>query len=61
MQDDKDDLTGMRNNNRIPTFIEERAPTPLGGMQFHWGKWLCSIVSVRNDSLMETKKFSDTS
>jgi len=34
MQDDKDDLTGTRNNNRIRTFIEERAPTPLGECSF---------------------------
>jgi len=61
MEDDADDLTGTRNNNMIPTFIEERAPTPLEGMQFHWGKWLCTIISVRNDGLMETKLFSDTS
>ncbi len=30
MQDDKDDLTGDRNNNRIPSSLKKRDPTPLG-------------------------------
>jgi len=30
MQDGKDDLTGRRNHNGIPKFVEERDPTPLG-------------------------------
>jgi len=34
MQDDKDDLTRTRNNNRIPKIVEERDLTPLGGSSF---------------------------
>ena len=34
MQDDKDDLNGMRNNNRSPKFVEERDPTLLGDCSF---------------------------
>ncbi|KEH37830.1 hypothetical protein MTR_2g049355 [Medicago truncatula] len=32
--DDIDGLTGMRNNNGIPEFAEERDPTPLGECSF---------------------------
>jgi len=38
MQDNKYDLTGTKNNNGIPKFVEERAPTPLGD----------SVVSLGN-------------
>jgi len=38
MQDGEDDLTGTGNNNGIPIFVEERDPTSLGKIQFHWGK-----------------------
>jgi len=34
MRDDKYDLTGTRNDNEIPKFIEERDPTPLGESSF---------------------------
>jgi len=38
MQDDKDDLTGDRNNNRIPKFVEERDLTPLRDIVVSLGK-----------------------
>jgi len=40
MQDDKDDLTGMRKNNEIPKFVEERDPTPLGDTVGSLGKMI---------------------
>jgi len=51
MQDDKDDLTGTRNNNRIPSFIEERDPTPLAGNVVSLWKM---IVYYLYDSCMKT-------
>jgi len=40
MQDDTDDLTGMRNNNGIPKFVEKRDLTPLGGNVVSQGKMI---------------------
>ena len=34
MQDDEVDLTETRNNDGIPKFVEEWAPTPLGECSF---------------------------
>ena len=51
MQDDKDNLTGTRNNNGIPSFIEERDPTPLAGNVVSLGKM---IVYYLYDSCMKT-------
>jgi len=46
MQDGEGDLTRTWNNIGILRFVEERDPTPLGKIQFQWGKWLCTIVLV---------------
>jgi hypothetical protein len=58
MQDGKDDLTGDRNKNGIPKFVEERDPTPLGNVIL-LGKRLSTTVLVWDDSLMKTELFSD--
>jgi len=59
MQDGKDDLTGLRNNNGVPKFIwRKRDPTPLRGNVVSLGKM---IVYYRIDSYMKTKLFSETS
>jgi hypothetical protein len=38
MQDDKDDLTGMRNNNEIPKFVEEKGSDAARGNVVSLGK-----------------------
>jgi len=58
MQDDKGDLTGTRNHNGIPKFVEERDLTPLGGNIVSLGKM---VVHYLYDSCMKTKLFGDTS
>jgi len=40
MQDDKGDLTGMRNNNRIPKFIEEKGSDSAWGNVVSLGKMI---------------------
>jgi len=41
MQDNKDDLTGLGNNNEMPKFIwRKRDPTPLGGNVVSLGKMI---------------------
>jgi len=48
MQDGEDLLTGMRNYNGIPVFVEKGDPTPLGDSVVSLGKWWCTIVLVWN-------------
>jgi len=38
MQDDKCDLTGERNNIRMPKIVKEQDPTPLGDNAVSLGK-----------------------
>ena len=59
MQDDKDDLTGMRNNNGIPKFVEERGSDSAKDDVVSLGKRLSTTVLVWDDSLMKTKLLSD--
>jgi len=40
MQDSKDDLTGMRNNNGIPKFIEEKGSDSARGNVVSLGKMI---------------------
>jgi len=40
MQNGKDDLTRMRNNNGIPKFVKEKDLTPLGGKSSFTGKMI---------------------
>jgi hypothetical protein len=51
MQDNKDDLTGMRNNNGVPKFVEEKDPTPLRGNVVSLGKM---VVYYAYDRCMKT-------
>jgi len=57
MQNDKGDLTGDRNNNRIPNFVEERDPTQLGGNVVSLGKMIVYYHIGLERQLNEDKTF----
>jgi len=56
MQDSKDDLSGTRNNNKIPKFVEEKGiRLRLGVILVLLGKMIVYYPIGSNDSLMKTK------